>query len=143
MRKILYKGKRIDNGEWVEGSLIKMDSNDNCQMFIFPFHEGASTLSCARLVSFGMTCIIPETVSQFTGLTDKFGKKIFEGDIVLYKKTKRGHVIFLQQEMGYVIVFEKSDIRMGHRSMGGGYDFTEDIEVVGNIFDNPEIIERG
>lgn len=69
MREILFRGKRVDNGEWVEGSLIKVDwRNKPTTYSIMPTRPTA----CNYIV-------IPETVGQCTGLTDKNGVRIFEG----------------------------------------------------------------
>ena len=83
-----------------------------------------------------------ETIGQYTGLKDKNGKEIYEGDIVESISGKIGYVIFLQQEMGYVVVWDNCDNRLGHRNRGGGYECDGSIEVVGNVYDNPELVER-
>lgn len=83
-----------------------------------------------------------ETIGQYTGLKDKNGKEIYEGDIVKSISSKIGYVIFLQQEMGYVVVWNNCDTRLGHRNRGGGYECDGSIEVIGNIYDNPELMER-
>lgn len=83
-----------------------------------------------------------ETIGQYTGLKDKNGKEIYEGDIVKSISSKVGYVIFLQQEMGYVVVWDNCDTRLGHRNRGGGYDCDGSIEVIGNIYDNPELVKK-
>ena len=73
MRNILFRGKRLDNGEWVEGGFFKTD--DEC--YIITNSDGITFFDLWDLAEF----VIPETIGQYTGLTIN-GKKIFEGDIV-------------------------------------------------------------
>ena len=77
---------------------------------------------------------------QYTGLKDKISKEICEGDIVIWDN-KIGYIGFLKQEMGYCIILKDTDFRLGHRNIGNGYDFNADIEIIGNIYENPELLE--
>ena len=80
-----------------------------------------------------------DTIMQYTGLKDKNGTEVYEGDIVSWNN-KIGYIGFLKQEMGYCIILKDTDFRLGHRNIGSGYDFNADIEVIGNIYENPELI---
>ena len=137
MREILFKGKRIDNGEWVEGYLFDDGFVDSERVFIGSIvieeHKGYG--EDVWDIGHDFYEIIPKTVGQYTGLTDKNGKKIFEGDIVK---------LFLIDgiEIG-VIKFNDIMCRFMFYDKSGGYAFDNTcvFEVIGNIHDNPELLK--
>ena len=81
MREILFKAKRLDNGEWVEGSLIVLDA-DSGYYFITEPYQSASTLPVRDLIYNHTYLVDANTICQYTGLTDKNGNKIWENDVV-------------------------------------------------------------
>lgn len=136
-REILFKAKRIDNGEWVEGCIVIDQSRlDRFKYRIQPIESGVLYAPP----------IDPDTLCQYTGFTDKNGKKIWENDILKRKKYIGGNFVDYRIEVGYV---EMKHGAFGlHRIKNDAYyrpfkDWLEDYEyeVVGNIFDNPELLE--
>lgn len=130
MREILFRGKRKDNGEWVYGYLVKMFGVLNIM------DKDNENLVYE---------IIPETVGQFTGLKDKNGKKIFEGDIV--KEWSSHWKTPLKTEINiYEVVCENLGSLHLIRKTEYGETSTllyrrSIVEIVGNIHDNPELLE--
>ena len=129
MREIIFRGKRVDNGEWVYGNYAFTD-NDGKQHFIF--QNNAFEYA-----------VIPQTVGQYTGLTDKNGKKIFEGDVVRYIAQKSGRTIL------YDVEWQEEMSRFEMKTINDGIKIHEWLErskanycyeVIGNIHDNPELI---
>lgn len=135
-REILFRGKRAGSGEWIDGNL-----------FITPYNEYLITSPNNDFFNAQPCNVIPETVGQFTGLTDKNGIKIFEGDIVEFQDgipddiyheieiTNRGVMAF---SAGQFYVTERNVVDMKDLIWDNA-DF--DGEVVGNIHDNPELLK--
>ena len=133
MREILFRGKRTDNNEWVEG-------------FYQEYPEGYVHIQNAANDWFP---VIPKTVGQFTGLTDRSGKKIFEGDIVKLDEdvkeifnVKDGLIKYIG---GCFLVDGKG---RNNGSMLASLHTLVDINwvlrgvIIGNIHDNPELLEK-
>lgn len=145
MREILFKAKRIDNGEWIEGSLIDLDIDSGYCYIVQPYKK-ASILPIIFLITDRMKLVDPETLCQFTGLCDKNGNKIWENDILKTRPDKYAQVKFGLYNTGsaiskynqgfYVAFLENSYYRQEL-----GY-WCEESYVRGNIFDNPELLQE-
>lgn len=145
-REILFKAKRKDNGEWVEGYYIYHIKRTICPLgdSVKPedeqhviMQDGFSDWNMPRNTV--VYEIDPDTLCQYTGLTDKNGKKIWENDIVEERHrgviTMRYHVLWDFKETSWM--FEtKSSARYGIYAIN-----QRKFEVVGNIFDNPDLLE--
>lgn len=137
MREILFKGKRLDNGEWVEGDLIRYKSGEMA-IINMPFSKyGYEATEIAN-----RTIVDPETVCQYTGLKDKNDTKIWEGDIIKIPDdyNEFGH----NAGEIYEIYFCYGGFRLKPKySKARGYWLEDDrtVEVIGTTFDNPELLE--
>ena len=130
MREILFRGKRADNGEWVQGDLLQ---NVDC-LKIREQEKDIKHIAKSFVV-------LPETIGQYTGLTDKNGKKIFEGDIVKAQDDVFGSP-FCDGITGKVVYEETAFFIEPKDPMESQWLFNECAvyEVIGNIHDNPELL---
>jgi uncharacterized phage protein (TIGR01671 family) len=130
MREILFRGKREDNGAWETGSLIikRMYTRENIvqigdKMTAYP------------------TPVIPETVGEYTGLADRNGRKIFEGDIIKHFYNPSGD----EYDIGIVkwdsedCMFFRTSKEFDDDKILGNYC---EYEIIGNIHDNPELMQE-
>lgn len=116
-REILFRGKRVDNQEWLESGSINQTYYNVVYLANNTHWEE----------------IIPETVGQYTGLTDKNGKKIFEGDVV---RCIGGEYFQGYHEINKTIVIKDvTDVNCIYLAE------VESVEVIGNIHDDPELLE--
>lgn len=132
MREILFRGKREDNGEWIYGSYLEVENRKTkektCAIFEYYDDENDSE-------------VLPDTVGQYIGLTDKNGKKIFDGDILeshydsLYPDNSAIEKV-MWYGCGWCI--QQDDYEPDLLTEDDNLPYSE---VIGNIHDNPELLK--
>lgn len=133
MREILFRGKRIDNGEWVEG--LPFGS------IYGGFSNGAICAIRQTVEKYGdIHDVVIETVGQFTGLTDKNGKRIFEGDVMVFCQGATRPFEIRWDGLGWKM-FCADGTRIKDSFESWEIWYMQKSEVIGNIYDNPELLE--
>ena len=140
MREILFRGKRLDNGEWIQGDLFQRLGHYPEIIIHHPNEEGK--------VAYSSICVAPSTVGQYTGLKDKNGTKIFEGDVICSYDTFgdeiKHYVHYIDSECSFCVAllgYNVIDYNAGNIYQRWIDEFKK--EVVGNIHDNPELMNGG
>ncbi len=121
--EILFRGKRVDNGKWIEGYYVPL--GDKYHYIL----TGKLTIT-NNFPEFEHFIVIPETRGQYTGLTDKNGVKIFEGDIVKHEETTY-EVKYATKQARFLAVLSNGVFNPA---------VFQNCEVVGNAYDNPELL---
>lgn len=133
MREILFRAKRIDNGEWVEGYYLKTTLGKDIEpsdVIFVPFKINRSG-------QWGWIKVLPETLCQFTGMVDKNGRRIWENDIIKHEISDTIGVVKWYQEdyVGWCV----DDIVIGEQQFTD--EMWNECEVIGNVFGNPELMK--
>lgn len=150
-RKIKFRGKEIDTGKWVYGGLFKEPAPPQCfektledkYWIVYPNPRYMPDWNLPYEMV--RTDVDKETIGQYTGLKDKNGKEIYEGDIIFIKgETKlldiKGKVEY-SNILAQFIITNTGNIVNEAESLGDYEE--EDIEKIGNVYDNPELLEEG
>lgn len=167
MREILFKAKRKDNGEWVRGGTIVQFLDNGIRSFYMPqFNEKCDcthdnvTDDILGFENCRFYKVNPDTICQYTGLTDKNDNLIWENDVVSFTHSKitsatlsdcLGFPNFekVEYKKNYAIEFVNTFVTYGLRFRNKSVHFPckcstvkmHEVEVIGNIFDNPELLQ--
>ena len=140
--RYLFKAKRLDNGEWVQGYYAKgLDVFNDCEEAHIIFEPNTAFYSSGE--TDGWHKVDPSTICQCTGLKDKNGKLIWENDIASYSDLITGDKKIICIEWNKM---QASFVRKYRSPMGLQYLYLDEyiasrMEIIGNIFDNPELLE--
>ena len=131
MREIKFRGKRIDNGEWVYGYFQICPTNG----------------TIIREIKTGFIYeILPKTVGQYTGLKDKKGKEIYEGDVFTANGKYPKVIEYCEERAGFCVIniddIKNKDWKDIKQFPGQNWwnEYKRGIEIIGNIHDNPELM---
>lgn len=131
-REINFRGRTLNGGQWVYGSLLQDDYGNCCIVEFVDHHEQWHDVE-------------PNSLGQFTGLYDKNGKEIYEDDIVMWDVDNRLYLVAFWSGMFYASVVKDEDISMIggfplHRLTNHVYELCK---ITGNRYDNPELLKGG
>lgn len=131
MRKILFRGKRVNNGEWVVGDLF----NTTKIVITTTSNKGIYTENGSDIFKYEYIEVHPDTIGQFTGLTDKNGKEIFDGDIFTDSLGNKAIVEWDERNARYLgfSIENRAIMYIGREPK---------VTVIGNIHDNPELLNQ-
>lgn len=130
--RYLFRGKEKDSGKWIYGDLRHISDGHGGYILCIVDNTNGRNNDVTGVE------VVPETVGMFTGLTDKNGTKIFEGDIVSLRKCN---------ELIYKVVYDNFRFELHNKNDIACYVLSiyksKDLEIIGNIHDNPELLKGG
>lgn len=145
MRELLFKGKAKGTGEWISGGYLQRAEAK------YYFKKDQALIHCYIssdwTTYFGLPSeltiheVEPSTVCQCTGLTDKNGKKIFEGDILRHADETILKTVWNDRKYGFAAQCVKGSVLLKDCKWGLGEFESDEVEVIGNVFDNPELLK--
>ena len=155
MREILFRGKCSETGKWYTGNYINLHKTTCCFKEDYDRFKGNDMhqIVFEKMTDWGLpnqhlrVDVISETIGQYTGLTDKNGVKIFEGDICRFREWSKGNMCWIgevhYEHQQFVISGNPNEECESPFTMVMSRFILENIEVIGNIHDNPELLKGG
>lgn len=149
MREIKFRGKRVDNGEWVYGDYHRRAFNVHTIIEMEPDEDGK--------VCYALNQVIPDTVGQFTGRIDKNGNEIYEGDVLQripneqYSDATGIPLDMLREDIGeggdmVFVRYDESQSSVMYLSLSRKFNVhwlnTQYFTIIGNIHDTPELLKQ-
>lgn len=138
MREIKFRGKMLDGGRWIYGSLLIWPDGET---YILYDRDFSTTGTMSK------DPVREETVGQYTGLKDKNGKEIYEGDVLTNERGDILHVVaYSEEEAGFVGIIPSLKEKSGKPFTTGlnqPWLTSKEKTIVGNIHDNPELLKEG
>lgn len=136
MREIKFRAKRTDslNNEWIYGSYMDSYFSSRFGLVTAIFFNDYEICKTFRIP------VLKDTVGQFTGLKDKNGKEIYEGDILKTKYNKRDFIVWIKYDEEYAqFVTRCAEFILDEEPLGDLYESR--MEVIGNVYENPELLK--
>jgi len=149
-REILFRGKSLESGDWEFGYVFDDDSTESTRFFVgrLVIQDYIGPCDGRYIVDYAFDEVNPSTIGQYTGLTDKNGKKIFEGDVLVFidpdtqefDNNERFVVRWVECQARYFFEVFNKGCPMGFEEILKSD--SQDYEIIGNIYDNPELLEE-
>jgi uncharacterized phage protein (TIGR01671 family) len=153
MREILFRGKRVDSGEWIKGHYIKATHHWHKHGIHEDWIVTGASQNGGWFNIHNRHAVVSETIGQYTGLTDKNGKKIFEGDIFSEEDDEIIGVVVFENGAFKIKWYGITTVLYEYGYDDGDWDeietesfdmfYVDKMEVIGNIHDNPELLKGG
>lgn len=156
MRDVMFRGKRCDNSEWVQGFYVRADHHWHKNGIHKDWIICGASANGGWFALHNKYAVKAESIGQFTGLTDCNGKKIFEGDLLngfdypFFRSEDKVHnyfaeIVWFDENCAFGLVTHKHPTSKVRGISAGNTDYIEEFdpcewEVIGNIYDNPELL---
>ena len=142
--RYLFRGKRTDNGEWITGYLLVKKKDFYICEKPYECMDEYSSLNGQSYGFGGFKFVDPSTICQCTGLKDTDGKLIWENDIVAYWDTYSTESGYVEADCIGKVVWDAETIsfQVTNRLSAESYEVLDECSVIGNKFDNPELLEK-
>ena len=131
MREILFRGKRVSDGEWVTGYYIRAEHHWHNHGIHKDWIACGASANGGWFALHNKYPVIAETIGQYTGMDDKYGKKIFGGDIIRAIASNP-----VGEDFEAIVI-----VNLDEYEMMWDIEHSHELEVIGNIHDNPELLE--